>query len=124
MNVKLRVLSVGALFFLGQTAFAQKTKKDTASTTQIEEVVMVGFGQKKTVQELTGSTSTMSAKSIEDVPVASVDKMLQGRVTGVQVGSASGQPGGFANVRVRGVSSINGVTSPIYILYGVRIANG
>lgn len=124
MNVKLRVLSVGALFFLGQTAFAQKTKKDTASTTQIEEVVMVGFGQKKTVQELTGSTSTMSAKSIEDVPVASVDKMLQGRVTGVQVGSASGQPGGFANVRVRGVSSINGVTSPIYILDGVRIANG
>ncbi|MCT2407889.1 SusC/RagA family TonB-linked outer membrane protein [Chryseobacterium antibioticum] len=124
MNVKLRVLSAGALFFLGQVAFAQKTKKDTASTTQIEEVVMVGFGQKKTVQEITGSASTMTAKSIEDLPVASVDKMLQGRVTGVQTGSASGQPGGFANVRVRGISSINGVTSPIYIVDGVRVANG
>ncbi|WP_294199971.1 SusC/RagA family TonB-linked outer membrane protein [uncultured Chryseobacterium sp.] len=125
MNVKLRVLSAGVLFFIGgQTVLAQRVKNDTVKEQQIEEVVMVGFGQKKTVQEITGSTSTMTAKSIEDVPVASVDKMLQGRVTGVQAGSASGQPGGFANVRVRGVSSINGVTSPIYILDGVRIANG
>lgn len=125
MNVKLSVLSAGVLFFIGgQTVLAQKAKNDTVKEQQIEEVVMVGFGQKKTVQEITGSTSTMTAKSIEDVPVASVDKMLQGRVTGVQAGSASGQPGGFANVRVRGVSSINGVTSPIYILDGVRIANG
>ncbi|MDR2234479.1 MAG: hypothetical protein LBE92_00005, partial [Chryseobacterium sp.] len=74
MNVKLRVLSAGALFFIGQAAFAQTTKKDTA-TTQIDEVVMVGFGQKKAVTEITGSTSTMKAKAIEDIPVASVDKM-------------------------------------------------
>ncbi|UCA58863.1 SusC/RagA family TonB-linked outer membrane protein [Chryseobacterium rhizoplanae] len=124
MNVKLRVLSAGALFFLGQAAFAQTTKKDTAKATQIEEVVMVGFGQKKTIQEMTGAVSTMSAKSIEDVPVASVDKMLQGRVAGVQTGSASGQPGGMTNVRVRGISSINGVSSPIYIVDGVRISSG
>ncbi len=122
MNVKLKVLSAGVLFFTGQALFAQRT--DSTKTANIEEVVIVGFGQKKTVQELTGSTSTMTSKSIEDVPVASVDKMLQGRVTGVQTGSASGQPGGFANVRVRGVSSINGVTSPIYIVDGVRIASG
>lgn len=125
MNVKLRVLSAGAVFFMGVTVFAQQKSKDTTSKeTTIEEVVMVGFGQKKAVQEITGSASTMNAKSIEDVPVASVDKMLQGRVTGVQTGSASGQPGGFTNVRVRGVSSINGVVSPIYIIDGVRVANG
>lgn len=124
MNVKLRVLTAGVLFFTGQAVIAQKKAKDTVKETQIEEVVMVGFGQKKTVQEITGATSTMTAKAIEDLPVASVDKMLQGRVTGVQTGSASGQPGGFANVRVRGVSSINGVTSPIYIVDGVRVANG
>ncbi|MFN3019998.1 SusC/RagA family TonB-linked outer membrane protein [Chryseobacterium sp. TY3] len=124
MNVKLKVLTAGVLFFTGQAVFAQQKAKDTASTKEIEEVVIVGFGQKKTVQELTGSASVMSAKSIEDVPVASVDKMLQGRVTGVQTGNASGQPGGMANVRVRGISSINGVTSPIYIVDGVRVANG
>lgn len=125
MNVKLRVLSAGALFFLGGVAMSQQKPSDTTSReTDIEEVVVVGFGQKKAVQEITGATSTMTAKSIEDVPVASVDKMLQGRVTGVQTGSASGQPGGFTNVRVRGVSSINGVVSPIYIIDGVRVANG
>ncbi|WP_449388651.1 SusC/RagA family TonB-linked outer membrane protein [Chryseobacterium lineare] len=125
MNVKLRVLSAGALFFLGQAAFAQKTKTDTAANeTQIEEVVMVGFGQKRAVQEITGSTSTMKAKAIEDIPVASVDKLLQGRVTGVQTGAASGQPGGFASVRVRGVASINGGVTPIYVVDGVRVASG
>jgi len=125
MNVKLRVLSAGALFFLGQVAYAQTTKIDTTTKeTQIEEVVMVGFGQKRAVQEITGSTSTMKAKAIEDIPVASVDKMLQGRVTGVQTGASSGQPGGFAAVRVRGVASINGGVNPIYIVDGVRIASG
>lgn len=124
MNVKTRVLSAGVLFFIGQIALAQSKIDTVAKETQIEEVVMVGFGQKKTVQELTGSVSTMSAKAIEDVPVASVDKMLQGRVAGVQTGSASGQPGGMTNVRVRGVSSINGVSSPIYIVDGVRISSG
>ncbi|MEL7677614.1 SusC/RagA family TonB-linked outer membrane protein [Elizabethkingia meningoseptica] len=124
MSVKLRVLSAGVLFFMGQSVYAQKAKSDTTSTKEIEEVVVVGFGQKKTVQELTGSASTMTSKSIQDVPVASVDKMLQGRVTGVQTGNSSGQPGGFADVRVRGVSSINGVVTPIYVIDGVRVANG
>ena len=121
MNVKLRVLTAGVLFFTGQLVMAQK---DSLKVEDIDEVIVVGFGQKKTVQEMTGSISTMSSKSIQDVPVASVDKMLQGRVAGVQTGSASGQPGGFSNVRVRGISSINGVTTPIYIVDGVRVANG
>ena len=124
MNINLKVISAGVLFFTGQALFAQKKPIDTSKVSQIEEVVMVGFGQKKSVKEITGSTSTMTSKAIEDLPVASVDKMLQGRVTGVQTGSASGQPGGFANVRIRGISSINGVTSPIYIVDGVRVANG
>ncbi|MGC4129540.1 MAG: SusC/RagA family TonB-linked outer membrane protein [Bergeyella sp.] len=122
MNVKLKVLTTAVVFFTGQAIMAQKKPKDTI--TNIEEVVVVGFGQKKTIQEITGATSTMTAKAIEDVPVASVDKMLQGRVTGVQVGAASGQPGGFTNVRVRGISSINGVTTPIYVVDGVRVASG
>lgn len=88
------------------------------------EVVVVGFGQTKSVKEITGSTSTMTGKSIEELPVASVDKMLQGRVSGVQTGNSSGQPGGMADVRVRGISSINGVTSPIWIVDGVRVSSG
>lgn len=91
---------------------------------EFEEVILLGFGQAKTVREMTGSTSSMTSKSIENVPVASVDKMLQGRLAGVQAGNASGQPGGMASVRVRGISSINGVVSPIWIVDGVRVASG
>lgn len=126
MNFTFKVLSVGVAFFIGQNLTAQNTKKDSATSTKnIDEVIIVGFGQKKTVKELTGAVSTMSAKAIEDNPVAtSVDKMLQGRVAGVQTGVSSGQPGGFASVRVRGISSINGVKDPIYIIDGVRIKSG
>lgn len=125
MNVKLRVLSAGVLFFTGQALFAQTKPADTtAKETQIEEVVMVGFGQKKTVSELTGAVGTIKADAIENVPVASIDKMFQGRVAGVQTGNASGQPGGFASVRVRGISSVNGGVNPIYIVDGIRVTSG
>lgn len=125
MNVKLRVLTAGVLFFTGQAVIAQTTKKDTATKEQqIEEVVMVGFGQKKTVNELTGAVGNIKAEALENVPVASVDKMLQGRVSGVQTGNASGQPGGFATVRVRGISSVNGGVNPIYIVDGIRVTSG
>ncbi len=124
MNFRLSIVTAGVLFFTGQALLAQ-TKNDTITKeTEIENVVIMGFGQRKVVDEITGSTSTMSAKSIEDVPAASVDKMLQGRVAGVQTGSASGQPGGIANVRVRGLSSINGLTSPIWVVDGVRVSSG
>ncbi|KQR95503.1 SusC/RagA family TonB-linked outer membrane protein [Chryseobacterium sp. Leaf180] len=125
MNVKLKVLSAGALFFLGQAVFSQTTKRDTITKeTQIEEVIMVGFGQKKTVSELTGAVGTIKSEAIENVPVASIDKLFQGRVAGVQTGNASGQPGGFATVRVRGISSVNGGVNPIYVVDGVRVASG
>lgn len=124
MKLRFSVLTAGVLFFTGQSLSAQKTNDTVSKETVIENVVIMGFGQKKAVQEITGSTSTMTSKAIEDVPVASVDKMLQGRVSGVQTGNASGQPGGMANVRVRGISSINGVTSPIWIVDGVRVSSG
>lgn len=98
--------------------------KSVKENVDLGEVVVVGFGVTKSVKEITGSTSTMTSKAIEDLPVASVDKMLQGRVTGVQTGNASGQPGGMASVRVRGISSINGSTNPIWIVDGVRVASG
>lgn len=124
MNLRFSVLTAGVLFFTGQSLSAQKSRDTLTKETAIENVVIMGFGQKKAIQEITGSTSTMTAKAIEDIPVASVDKMLQGRVSGVQTGNASGQPGGMASVRVRGISSINGVTSPIWIVDGVRVSSG
>lgn len=125
MTHKLKVLTAGVLFFTGQAFLAQETANDSLSQEKkIDEVIIVGFGKKQVIKENTGSLSTIKGGAIEDVPVASVDKLLQGRTTGVQTSSPSGQPGGFASVRVRGVASINGMTEPIYILDGVRINSG
>ena len=49
MNVKLKVLTAGALFFIGGQAVMAQKKKDSLGEKKIEEVVIVGFGQKKTV---------------------------------------------------------------------------
>ncbi|WP_188616973.1 SusC/RagA family TonB-linked outer membrane protein [Cloacibacterium rupense] len=124
MNVKIKALTAGVLFFMGGATVMAQKKDSVKDEKSIDEVVIVGFGQKKSVKEVTGAVSSLKSDAIQDVPVASIDKMLQGRVTGVMTGNSSGQPGGMASVRVRGISSINGVVSPIYILDGVRIANG
>jgi TonB-linked SusC/RagA family outer membrane protein len=125
MNVKLRVLSAGALFFLGQAAFAQQKPKDTTSREQkIDEVVVVGFGQKKAVKEITGSVGILKAEKLNDLPIASPEAALIGRVAGVQGGITSGQPGGFVTLRIRGQASINGNNNPIYIIDGVRVMSG
>lgn len=120
INGKEYVVTSNDLGVVNKPAVSAKKDEDV----DLGEVVVVGFGQKKSVKEITGSTSTMSGKLIEELPVASVDKMLQGRVSGVQTGNSSGQPGGMADVRVRGISSISGVTSPIWIVDGVRVASG
>ncbi|RNA61841.1 SusC/RagA family TonB-linked outer membrane protein [Chryseobacterium nematophagum] len=124
MNIKLRIITTGVLFFTGQYAIAQKKPVDSAKETKIEEVVLVGFGQKKSVKEVTGSIGTIKGDKLNDLPVSSPDKALMGRVTGIQTGAASGQPGGFVNIRVRGNTSVNGNNNPIFIVDGVRIASG
>ncbi|MCD1118964.1 SusC/RagA family TonB-linked outer membrane protein [Chryseobacterium turcicum] len=125
MNVKLRVLSAGALFFIGSMAYAQTKKPDTtAKETEIEEVVLMGLGGKKAVKEVTGSISTVKADKLNDLPISSPEKALMGRVTGVQAGTVSGQPGGFVTLRIRGYTSINGNNNPIFIVDGVRVASG
>ena len=48
MNVKFKVLSAGVLFFIGQSVMAQKTKKDTATTKNIQEVVVLGYSKTAT----------------------------------------------------------------------------
>ncbi|MCQ4039391.1 SusC/RagA family TonB-linked outer membrane protein [Riemerella anatipestifer] len=122
MNVKLRVLTAGAVFFIGaQSVVAQKVKKD--SVKEIEEVVMVGFGQKKAVKELTGAVGKMG-KDIANMASGSIDKAMSGRVAGVQMGMSTGQPGGAANIRIRGIASVNGRNNPIIIIDGVRVAQG
>lgn len=90
---------------------------------RIDEVIVVGYG---TIQksDLTGSVSTISKRSFSDQPVKSVSDILQGRTSGVEVVMASGMPGASAKVRVRGTTSINKSSDPLYVIDGIISTSG
>lgn len=86
---------------------------------QLEEVVIVAFGE-KTRDELTSAVSVVTSSDLAKLsPTTSVDNMLQGVASGVQVVGGNGKPGQTAFVRVRGVGSINASSAPLYIIDGV-----
>lgn len=76
----------------------------------------------KSRAEQTGSVSVVDAKTIERVPIATIDNILQGQVAGLQVMAGSGQPGVAAGkLQIRGASSILGSSEPLVFVDGVRI---
>lgn len=89
----------------------------------LEEVVVIGYGTVKK-SDLTGSVSTVGKRSFESQPVKSVSQILQGRTPGVEVTTTSGMPGAGARVRVRGTTSINKSSDPLYVIDGIISTSG
>ncbi len=84
----------------------------------LEEVVVVAYGtQKKT--SLTGAIQSVKSDAIEMRPTSSVTSALEGTVAGVQVNSTYGAPGSDPSIRIRGIGTVNGSSSPLYVLDGV-----
>lgn len=83
----------------------------------LSEVVIVGYGiQRKS--DLTGSIASVKESELTKIPSFNAAQSLQGKVAGVQVYNASGQPGDPPVIRVRGVGTFNN-SSPIYVVDGV-----
>ncbi len=118
MNVKLRVLSAGVLFFIGQTAFAQKSAKDTtAKEKEIEEVVVMGYKTKK-ADEIIQAQSVISASELtQQQSTLSMTNMLQGKAPGVFVQANSGQPGNGGAITIRGFSGLSN-SDPLVVIDG------
>lgn len=89
----------------------------------LSEVIVVGYGTEQKAL-LTGSVGTVKAESIKDLPVGTVDGILQGQTAGVQVVQNSGTPGGAMSVRIRGISSIDGSSQPLYVIDGIPVTTG
>jgi TonB-dependent starch-binding outer membrane protein SusC len=90
---------------------------------ELSEVVVTGYGGSVKKREATGATSRVSGEQIENLPLQSFDKAIQGRSAGVQVSSANGVPGGAVQVRIRGIGSISAGNEPLYIVDGVQLNN-
>ena len=94
-----------------------------SESTELEEVVVVAYGTVKR-EAKTGSVAAVKGESIAEAPVTSVEKMLTGKMAGVQVTAASGQPGANSQIRVRGTSSINAGSDPLWVVDGIPVMTG
>ncbi len=120
MNVKLRVLSIGAMFFAAQHLSAQT---DSTKVSDIEEVVVVGYGTQKK-SDVTSSVSVVKGEDIANLNTPTFEAQLAGRSSGVQVVSSSGDIGRAPTVRIRGVNTISSGTTPLYVVDGIPIFAG
>ena len=89
----------------------------------LEEVVVVGYGTVKK-SDLTGSVSGVSTRQFKNQPIKRVENILQGRTPGVEVTATSGVPGAGMKVRVRGTTSINKSSDPLYVIDGIISSSG
>ena len=89
----------------------------------LEEAIVVGY-QTLRKHDVTGAVSRVDGKELTSLSLASTEQALQGRISGVQVSSATGAPGSDISIRVRGVGSIFSNNAPLYIIDGVPSANG
>ncbi len=90
------------------------------SAESLQDVVVIGYGTRRK-SDLTGAVGSVKASQLQERPPSSLSQALAGRVTGVQVNSNSGRPGGRTNIRIRGFSSINSSNNPLYVIDGVMI---
>lgn len=91
--------------------------------TTMTDVVVVGYGRARKAN-LTTAQVSVGAKEIEKTVNTTLEQALQGRAAGVYITQNSGQPGGGISVNIRGVSSINGNTEPLYVIDGVQVTGG
>ena len=93
-----------------------------SDVTALSEVIVTGYGTQPK-REVTGAVSSVKGDAIQNLPLQSFDRALQGRASGVQVRSSNGLPGGAVNIRIRGVGSINAGNEPLFIIDGVQLNN-
>ena len=92
------------------------------STQMLENLVVIGYGVIKK-NDLTGSVAALKPDSKNKGVVVSAQDMLGGKIAGVSVTSNGGEPGGGANIRIRGGSSLNASNNPLIVIDGIAMDN-
>ena len=105
----------------GQTRLDVALEEDLLG---LDEVVVTGLGTSIRRANSANSVETISARELAEVSTPqTLDGALNGKVTGAVVNSNSGAPGGGINIRLRGITTINGNSQPLYVVDGVIISN-
>jgi TonB-linked SusC/RagA family outer membrane protein len=92
--------------------------KLTESITNLDDVVVIGYGSVKRAN-LTGSVTDISSKDIQDIPAANLSSALEGKLAGVRVNQVSGRPGATTSFQIRESSSNKAAEEPLYVIDGI-----
>lgn len=103
----------------GQTSFNIVLREDTK---QLDELIVVGYTVQRK-ESLTGSLQSISSEKLKNVTTPSVENMLNSKAPGVYVAPGSGQPGSVGTVVIRGKSTVNGSTDPLWVIDGVIVGS-
>jgi len=87
---------------------------------QLSEVVVVGYGQVE-AKDATGAVERVTSKEFNGGVIASPEQLIQGKSAGVQITSASGEPGAGVNIRIRGTSSVRNGNNPLFVVDGIPL---
>ncbi|REE08123.1 TonB-linked SusC/RagA family outer membrane protein [Winogradskyella pacifica] len=88
---------------------------------QLDEVVVVAYGNAASVRTVTSAITTVNAEILEDRANASALQNLQGQVAGLNIATGSGQPGSDSTIILRGPGSINGNIEPLFVVDGIPV---
>jgi TonB-linked SusC/RagA family outer membrane protein len=86
----------------------------------LSEVLVVGYGT-QSKSTFTGSAAKISGRDIENIPVASFESALQGKIAGVVIESGSGKVGQAIRMRIRGTASVSAGSQPLYVIDGLPL---
>ena len=89
-------------------------------TQMLDETIVVAYGTIRR-EANTGSVAAVKSEKLATAPATSVDKLLTGKMAGVQLSSYSGQPGSTSAIRIRGTSSINAGNEPLWVVDGIPV---
>ncbi len=103
---------------VGNRTFISTTMEDD----KIEDIIVTGY-RTESKREITGAISQIKGDVIQNLPMQSFDRAIQGRMAGVLVQGNSGVPGGGITVRIRGTGSLLAGNEPLFIVDGVQLNN-
>lgn len=112
--------------YVSQTIEAKNSSSVSlvVDNTSMSEVVVTGLATSVKRSNSANSVATISAKQLTGSTRAqTLDGAMQGKIAGAQISANSGAPGGGMSVRLRGISSINLSSEPLYIIDGVYVNN-
>ena len=89
----------------------------------LEEVVITGQATSIARRNLANAVATVSASELTKAPAQSVEQQLAGKIAGADIAANSGAPGGGLQINLRGVSTIIGSTTPLYVVDGVIVSD-